>query len=47
MGPVNVESRSGNHYVLDIVDDYTNMPWSIPLRLKDDAFPALKAWEIT
>lgn len=45
MGPVNVRSRSGNHYVLDIVDDYTNMPWSILLKTKNDAFLALKDWE--
>lgn len=46
MGPVNVWSRSGNHYILDIVDDYSNMAWSIPLKSKDDAFAALKAWEL-
>lgn len=46
MGPVNVQSKSGNHYVLDIVDDFTSMPWSIPLRNKSDAFSALKAWEL-
>lgn len=45
MGPVNVQSKSGNHYVLDIVDDFTNMPWSILIRNKGDAFSALKAWE--
>lgn len=46
MGPVNVRSRSGHYYVLDIVDDYSNMPWAIPLHTKDKAFQALKAWEL-
>lgn len=47
MGPVNVQSRSGNHYILDIVDDYSNMAWSILLKSKDGAFSALKAWELS
>lgn len=29
---------------MNIVDDHTNKPWSIPLRLKSDAFGELKAW---
>jgi hypothetical protein len=41
-----VRSRTGNEYVMDIVDDYTSFPWSIPLKNKDDAFPELKAWEL-
>lgn len=45
-GPVSVRSRSGNYYILDIVDDCTNMPWSILLKNKKDAFLALKTWEI-
>jgi Reverse transcriptase (RNA-dependent DNA polymerase) len=31
---------------MDIVDDYTSFPWSIPLKHKDNAFPELKAWEL-
>jgi GAG-pre-integrase domain len=45
-GPHAVKSRTGNSYVMNIVDDYTSFPWSIPLRNKDDSFPELKAWEL-
>ena len=47
IGPMAVTSRTGNKYVMDIVDDYTNHPWSIPLKTKDEAFRYLKGWEIT
>lgn len=30
---------------MDIIDDYASMPWSIPLKHKDDTFPKLQAWE--
>jgi Reverse transcriptase (RNA-dependent DNA polymerase)/GAG-pre-integrase domain len=46
VGPAAVTSRTGNKYVMDIVDDYTSLPWSIPLKTKDEAFPYLKGWEI-
>ena len=45
-GPHNVKSHSGNSYVMNIVDDYTSHPWSIPLKNKGDAYPELKAWEL-
>ena len=45
-GPHDVKSQSGNLYIMDIVDDYTSFPWSIPLKRKDDAFPELKNWEL-
>ena len=45
-GPMNVKSRTGNNYMMNIVDDYTIFPWSIPLRNKGDAYKYLKAWEI-
>lgn len=45
-GPHAVTSRTGNSYVMDILDDYTSMPWTIPLKLKDDSFDELKAWEM-
>ena len=41
-----IRSRTGNEYVMDIVDDYTSQLWSIPLKNKDDSFPELKAWEL-
>lgn len=43
-GPSAVMSRTGNRYIMNIVDDYTNKPWSIPLKAKDDGFEELKAW---
>ena len=45
-GPVNVTSRTGNQYMLDIVDDYTNYAFSIPLATKDQAYPTLKTWKL-
>jgi hypothetical protein len=45
-GPHAVKSRTGNEYVMDIVDDCTSFPWSIPLKNKDNTFPELKAWEL-
>lgn len=43
--PMHVQSCLGNKYIMDIVDNYTNMPWSIPLKSKDKALPALQAWK--
>lgn len=43
-GKQDITSWTGNNYVMNIVDDYTNKPWSILLRLKSDAFSELKAW---
>jgi hypothetical protein len=45
-GPQDVESRTGNHYIMNIVDDCTHYPWSILLRTKDQAYTKLKAWEL-
>lgn len=44
MGQAAVMSRTGNNYIMNIVDDYTNKPWSIPLKTKDQGFNKLKAW---
>lgn len=41
-----LRSRTGNKYIMDIVDDYTSQLWSIPLKNKDDSFSELKAWEL-
>lgn len=32
---------------MNIVDDYSSFPWSVPLKTKDQAYPALKAWQLT
>jgi transposase InsO family protein len=45
-GPSDVEARGGYRYIMNIVDDCTSNHWSIPLRLKSDAFPELKAWTV-
>ena len=44
-GPMSVQSRTGNNYIMNIVDDFTNHPWSIPLKNKNEAYQYLKAWE--
>lgn len=31
---------------MNIIDDYTSYPWSIPLKLKSDAFSKLRIWEL-
>ena len=43
--PHSVESRSGFKYTMDILDNYTGMPWAIPLRSKEEAFPKLTSWQ--
>jgi hypothetical protein len=44
-GPQDVEPCTGNQYIMNIVDDYTSFPWSIPLRTKDEAFFKLVIWQ--
>jgi hypothetical protein len=39
-------SASSNHYVLNIIDDFSFFCWSIPLNTKFDAFTVLQAWEL-
>ena len=46
IGPMAVTSRTRNKYMMDIVDDYTSHPWSIPLKVKSDTFRYLKGWEL-
>lgn len=41
-----VTSHMGNNYIINIVDNYTGKPWSITLKVKDNAFNKLKAWII-
>lgn len=42
-GPMSTSSRNGNLYCLNIIDDFSGFIWSIPIRFKDQAAPALKA----
>ena len=43
-GP-HIRLRTGNKYIMDIVDDYTSCVWPIPLKGKGDTFAELMAWE--
>lgn len=45
-GPEAVTTRSGHKYIMNLVDDFTNMPWTILLKQKSDALQELKAWEL-
>ena len=45
-GPHDVTSHKGNKYILNLVDDATSFPWSIPTTLKDVAYSELKIWEL-
>jgi hypothetical protein len=45
-GPEDVTARSGHSYIMNLVDDYTSMVWTILLKRKSDALPELKAWEL-
>lgn len=45
-GKKDVQSRSGNNYTLDIVDDCTSHGWSIPIPNKAAAFTHLTAWQL-
>ena len=45
-GPTHVKSRNGNTYIMNILDDFTDHAWSIPLADKSSAYPRLKEWEI-
>ena len=43
-GPLAVKSQAGNLYCMNIIDDFSGYVWSIPIRSKSDAFPALQSW---
>lgn len=42
-GPAAVTSCTGNNYIMNIVNDYTNKPWSILLKSKNNSFNEFKA----
>lgn len=43
-GQTAIISWTGNNYVMNIVDDYTDKSWLILLKSKDNAFNELKTW---
>ena len=43
-GPEAVKSVSGNHYIINIVDDHSSHPWTYCLKLKSDVLPTLQNW---
>ena len=43
-GPMAVVSRSGNLYSMNLIDDFSGYVWSIPLRSKAEACPAIQNW---
>ena len=45
-GPHPVASRSGYLYTMDLIDDFTDAIWVIPLKSKDQAWDELKAWQL-
>jgi transposase InsO family protein len=45
-GAFDTTSRSGNNYMLDIVDDCTSRGWCIPVANKSHALKALIAWQL-
>jgi hypothetical protein len=45
-GAFNTQSRSGNYYILDIVDNATTSGYSIPVADKAHAFDSLIEWQL-
>ena len=43
-GPMSLPSRSGQLYLMNIIDDYTSFVWSFPLISKRDSASTLKHW---
>jgi hypothetical protein len=41
-GPMPCVSKSGHHFSMNVIDDYSSYVWSLPLRTKGDAANALK-----
>lgn len=44
-GPEDTVSKTGNKYIMNLVDDHSNFPWTIPLKDKAQAFPELQKWQ--
>ena len=42
-GPMRVQSRGGNRYILVLVDDFTRFTWSLFLKSKDQAFESFSS----
>lgn len=45
-GPEDVVSAVGNLYLMNIIDDFSHMSWTIPLRNKSEALPKLQNWHL-
>ncbi len=45
-GPKMVVSANGNSFIINIVDDFSNFPWSFVLQCKFDALPILQSWAL-
>ena len=43
-GPMSVMSRSGRRYSMNVIDDFSNYVWSLPLRTKDEALSIFRDW---
>ena len=43
-GPIHPVSTYGHCYTMNIVDDFSNYVWCLPLRSKADAAPVLQQW---
>lgn len=44
-GPMPVASRTGNRYLMNLIDDFSSHPWTFALKSKSDAFAKLQDWE--
>ena len=44
-GPMPITSRSGYRYSMNLIDDFSGYPWTIPLKLKSNTFPRLCSWQ--
>ncbi len=43
-GPMPVLSKTGHHFSMNIIDDFSGYVWSLPLKAKSDAASTLITW---
>jgi hypothetical protein len=43
-GPMLSLSWTQNHYIMNIIDNYSNFSWTVPLKLKNNTILALLPW---
>ena len=41
-GPMHVQSCTSNKYIIDLMDNYTNMPWSVTLKSNSNALRTMR-----